>query len=335
MLLPSTRRRVNCRFMDVKHTTENSRDTLCPKPLVKLDESRTFLATSASTALAMNQSAAARKIAAIITEYRPKSHADVIVGKYLEGFNQDEQPPYPRSKIVSMFTEQVPKAGHQPGAREEIQRSDIPHGGGRAHLGGDKLAVDGVLLIGEHGDYPTNDKEQKLYPRFEMFLKITDVFRQSGRSVPVFNDKHLSWNLRQAKRMVEISRELQFPDARRFLRARCLAHSRHRHAVRRQAERMRSRSRTADSISMGSMCSKPAMYGGAASGRGNGSSRRSMPRRNRTAGISSSRMAGRRSCSRSRFPQQYEEARESARSGERARPSLSIDYNDGSKPQRS
>ena len=61
-------------------------------------------------------------------------------------------------------------------------------------LGGDKLAVDGVILIGEHGDYPVNDKAQTLYPRFEMFLKITDVFRQSGRSVPVFNDKHLSYS---------------------------------------------------------------------------------------------------------------------------------------------
>jgi hypothetical protein len=78
-------------------------------------------------------------------------------------------------------------------------------------MGGDKLAVDGVLLIGEHGDYPTNDKAQKLYPRFEMFLKITDVFRETGRSVPVFNDKHLSWSWRQAKRMVDISRELKFP----------------------------------------------------------------------------------------------------------------------------
>src|SRR4030095_1811143 len=77
-------------------------------------------------------------------------------------------------------------------------------------LGGDKLAVDGVLLIGEHGDYPTNDKEQKLYPRFEMFLKITDVFRESGRSVPVFNDKHLSFSWRQAKRMVAISPDLRF-----------------------------------------------------------------------------------------------------------------------------
>jgi hypothetical protein len=56
-------------------------------------------------------------------------------------------------------------------------------------LGGKSLEVDGILLIGEHGDYPMNDKEQKLYPRFEMFLKITDVFRETGKSVPVQVEK--------------------------------------------------------------------------------------------------------------------------------------------------
>jgi hypothetical protein len=160
----------------------------------------------------MNQAAAPpKKIAAIITEYRPGSHADVVVGKYLEGYNQDDQPPYPRSKIVSMFTEQIPK---QDMSRERAKKYNVPIFRtvvDALTLGGEKLAVDGVLLIGEHGDYPTNDKQQKLYPRFEMFLKITDVFRQSGRGVPVFNDKHLSWNFRQAKRMVDISRELRFP----------------------------------------------------------------------------------------------------------------------------
>jgi hypothetical protein len=160
----------------------------------------------------MSQAAAPpKKIAAIITEYRPGSHADVVVGKYLEGYNQDDQPPYPRSKIVAMFTEQIPK---QDMSRERAKKYHVPIFRTVADaltLGGDKLAVDGVLLIGEHGDYPTNDKQQKLYPRFEMFLKIADVFRQSGHGVPVFNDKHLSWNFRQAKRMVEISRELRFP----------------------------------------------------------------------------------------------------------------------------
>lgn len=174
---------------------------------------RTFLASSsvAFASRANAQNTAPKKIAAVITEYRPGSHADVVIGKYLEGYNQDDRPPYPRSKVVSMFTEQVPKTDM---SRERAKKYNVPIVRtvyDALTLGTNKLAVDGVLLIGEHGDYPMNDKEQKLYPRFEMFLKITDVFRETGRSVPVFNDKHLSWNWHQAKRMVDISRELKFP----------------------------------------------------------------------------------------------------------------------------
>ena len=170
---------------------------------------RLFLASAAAASVPAQTPP--RRIAAIVTEYRRMSHADVIVGKYLEGFNQDERPPYPQSRIVSLFTEQVPAKDM---SRERARKFNVPIYRTVAEaltLGGTQLAVDGVLLIGEHGDYPSNDKEQKLYPRFEMFLKITDLFRQSGRSVPVFNDKHLSWSFRQAKRMVEISRELKFP----------------------------------------------------------------------------------------------------------------------------
>src|SRR6187399_2748725 len=158
---------------------------------------RTFLTAAGSAGLALP--AEPKKIAAIITEYRPGSHADVVVGKYLEGFNQDDRPPYPRSKIVSMFTEQIPKADM---SRERAAKYKVPifrTVDEALTLGGSKLAVDGVLLIGEHGAYPVNDKAQTLYPRFEMFLKITDVFRQSRTSVPMFNDKHLSWSFRQAR----------------------------------------------------------------------------------------------------------------------------------------
>ncbi len=169
---------------------------------------RVFLATGVA---ALAADPPPKRIAAIITEYRPGSHADVIIGKYLEGFNQDERPPYPRSKIVSLFLEQFPD---QDISRERARKFHVPIYRTVADaltLGADRLAVDGVILIGEHGDYPFNDKEQRLYPRFEMFLKITDEFRRNGRSVPMFNDKHLSFNFRQANRMVEISRELQFP----------------------------------------------------------------------------------------------------------------------------
>ena len=173
---------------------------------------RTFLATSSGALLAAPAAAQQpKRIAAVLTEYWLGSHADVVIGKYLEGYNQDDKPPYPRSKIVAMFTEHVPKNDM---SRPMAKKYGVPifrTVQEALTLGGDKLAVDGVILIGEHGDYPVNDKAQTLYPRFEMFLKITDVFRQSGRSAPVFNDKHLSYSWRQARRMVEISKELKFP----------------------------------------------------------------------------------------------------------------------------
>ena len=78
-------------------------------------------------------------------------------------------------------------------------------------LGTGKLAVDGVLSIAEHGDYPYNAKGQKLYPRYEFFQKVVDVFRESKRVVPVFSDKHLSYDRTKGFRMVATARKIGFP----------------------------------------------------------------------------------------------------------------------------
>ncbi len=78
-------------------------------------------------------------------------------------------------------------------------------------LGGENLAVDGVLLIGEHGDYPFNEKGQHLYPRRELFEKIVNVFRKTGKTAPVYNDKHFSYSWENAEWMYRQSQELGFP----------------------------------------------------------------------------------------------------------------------------
>src|SRR4051812_48036765 len=116
-----------------------------------------------STAAALGSEGEPKRIAAVVTEYRPNSHADVIIGKYLDGFRQDGRPPRPRSRIVSLYTAQVPANDL---SRERAAQHGVPIFPTIAEaltLGKGRLGVDGVLLIGEHGDYPTNEKGQKLY----------------------------------------------------------------------------------------------------------------------------------------------------------------------------
>jgi hypothetical protein len=49
------------------------------------------------------------------------------------------------------------------------------------------------------------------YPRFRFFEETVKVFRDSNRTVPVFSDKHLSWNWDWAKQMYDTSRSMGFP----------------------------------------------------------------------------------------------------------------------------
>ena len=153
-----------------------------------------------------------KKIAAIITVYRKRSHADVLVGKYLQGeFPTDDGMIPARSEIASIYLDQVPDIDT---GIETAKMFDVPvyESINKAMcLGGNELAVDGVLSIGEHGDYPFNEKDQQLYPRRHFMEQICGVMASSGRAVPVFNDKHLSWRWEDAKWMVDRAADLGAP----------------------------------------------------------------------------------------------------------------------------
>jgi hypothetical protein len=152
------------------------------------------------------------KLAAVTTTYFKYSHTQHIVDRFLDGYGWNGTYHYPPMDLVSLYVDQV---GSRDLSRERGQRHpDLKLTKTIAEaltLGGSKLAVDGVVLVGEHGNYPRNEKGQTKYPRYEFFKQITDVFRSSGRSVPVFNDKHLSWNWEWAKEMYDTSHELKFP----------------------------------------------------------------------------------------------------------------------------
>src|ERR1043166_825642 len=153
-----------------------------------------------------------RRLAVVTTAYYYLSHAYHIVGRFLHGYLRDGRPHFPDYQIAGMFVDQPKHAGAL--SRElakEFGFTNYDTVAGALTLGGDRLAVDGVLLIGEHGNYPYNEKGQKLYPRHELFNRIVDVFRKSNRSVPVFCDKHLSYDRRHGREMVDTARKLGFP----------------------------------------------------------------------------------------------------------------------------
>ena len=104
------------------------------------------------------------------------------------------------------------------GRRSSASRSTRPIAEA-LRCGGDKLAVDAVLIIGEHGNYPNNEIGQKQYPRYEFFKQIVEVFEKDGRTTPVFNDKHLSWKWEWAKEMVDTAREDEVPVPGRLVAA--------------------------------------------------------------------------------------------------------------------
>jgi hypothetical protein len=152
------------------------------------------------------------KVAAVFTEFTYRSHAHVLLENFLEPYYFNGQQTDPGCDVVSLFGDQFPAKRDMAHEVAGAYRIPIyPTIAGALCRGGNELAVDAVLSIGEHGTYPVNDKGQHEYPRKRFFDEIVAVFRKSGRAVPVFNDKHLAYRWDWAKEMYDTARELHVP----------------------------------------------------------------------------------------------------------------------------
>lgn len=153
----------------------------------------------------------AKNVTAIVTEYRHNSHADVIVSRLLRTDTLDDKGKHSPLKLVSLYSEQRPT--------NDLSRAFAASHGFRLSdtiedaltLGTGRLAVDGVLLIAEHGNYPKSPTGNTQYPKRRFWEEVLKVFRGSGRVVPVFIDKHLADNWSDAKYIYDTARELNVP----------------------------------------------------------------------------------------------------------------------------
>ncbi len=152
-----------------------------------------------------------RRVAAIVTEYGHNSHADMIVSRLLLTDMLDGTGRESPLKLASLYTDQKPPrdisrllaASHRFPIKTNIADT--------LTLGTGKLAVEGVLLVLEHGDYPFSPTGNQQYPKRRCWDETIKVFRKSGRVVPVYIDKHLSDNWKDAKFIYDTAREMKIP----------------------------------------------------------------------------------------------------------------------------
>lgn len=164
-----------------------------------------------STCAAADAPPPPKKVAVITTVYYHNSHADVIASRILQGYTLDDRGEYPNLKMASLYTDQVP-AGDISRAMADKYHVPIAKTVDEAlTLGTDHLAVDGVLLIAEHGDYPESETGQFVFPKRRFFEQVVAVFERTGQVVPVFSDKHLADNWRDALWIYQAAREKKIP----------------------------------------------------------------------------------------------------------------------------
>lgn len=176
----------------------------------------TLLGLSASSYLATGRAGAAapgrKRIAFLGTVVQRHSHAQHFLDRLAEGYAWHGAWQQPRLDIASTHIAQFPDEGDLGSERlERYSLKNYDSVSGALTLGGTELAVDGVVIIGEHGKYPKNEMGQTRYPRYQWFKEIVKVFEASGRAVPVFNDKHLSTDWKECREMVADAQRLKFP----------------------------------------------------------------------------------------------------------------------------
>ena len=154
---------------------------------------------------------APKRIAVIATIYRYLSHAQHFADRFMVGYPYEGRWHRPDTQVVSLYVDQKPEGDQSADRAREFGFAVYPTIAETLRCGADKLAVDAVLLIGEHGEYPRNEKGQVLYPRYEFFKECVKVFEEDGRAVPIYNDKHLSYSFEKAQEMVADGHRLGFP----------------------------------------------------------------------------------------------------------------------------
>jgi hypothetical protein len=151
------------------------------------------------------------QVAGVTTIYHHNAHADVILSRLLETDTLDGQGQKSSVELASLFIDQMEGSDKGRALAEQHAVPLLTNVADALTLKSDRLAVDGVLLVAEHGNYPESDTGQFMFPKRRLFGEIVDEFRRQQRVVPVFCDKHLADNWEDARWIYDTARSMQIP----------------------------------------------------------------------------------------------------------------------------
>src|SRR5262249_13918061 len=114
-------------------------------------------------------------------------------------------------KLASVYADQFPEGELCRPMCEKHGVPIFPTIAGAVGVGTRGVPVEGILIVGEHGDYPRNARGQQLYPRRRLFEGVLSASRALRRRWRVFSDKPRSYEGGFARWMVERARHEGFP----------------------------------------------------------------------------------------------------------------------------
>jgi hypothetical protein len=156
------------------------------------------------------------RFAAVVNEFWPGSHADLLVGRLHDGYELLWTPTEPLSalEVMHVLDPGPTDVGAERAETWGVRRAaDIS---GALSASGEGVDVDGVVLIAERNPRSGRPEEvdERGRPkdrRHELFMQVARACEQSGKSVPVFLDKHLGNSWTEISEIHETARRLSIP----------------------------------------------------------------------------------------------------------------------------
>lgn len=153
-----------------------------------------------------------KPIAGITTVYHHNSHGELLLGRVMQTETLDGQGRIPTLKLASLYTDQVPKIDLSRGIAKDLNIPIAKTVAETLTLGQDKIAVEGAMVVAEHGDYPQSPTTALMFPKRRFMEEIfATVDKYGKRGLPVFCDKHLADNWVDAKWIYDEAKKRDMP----------------------------------------------------------------------------------------------------------------------------